>query len=215
VGKEKQSELAPSGAAPSWSDRWVTGAILLFVLGLGVSASYLLFREGKGGVLLIALAAGVLLGFLEHLEIRYLAGSPRTWNLVPGPLAPAALVTLVTLLACLPALHTYFLVDDYAFVQRFRNLTFSQFLLLLHTDLGWFVWGYVREQFRPLSSLYYVAGYHLWGLNPWGYHLSGVLLHVANALLVMLIVKSLAPGESRRAIFAGLLFAVLPIHACC
>jgi len=213
MGKGQESELAPSGASPSWSDRSITGAFLLFFLSLGIAASFLLFREGKRWVLLIALAAGALLWVLEYLEVRYLPASTPTSNPLPGYLAPVALITLVTLVACLPALHTYFLVDDFAFVHRFYTLTVSQFLQLLHTDLGRFVWGDVRQEYRPLYSVYYLAGYHLWGLDPWGYHLSGVLLHVANALLVILIVKSLAPGESRRAIFAGLLFAVLPVHA--
>ncbi len=159
------------------------------------------------------LGVGAVLWALEHLETRYLGGSARAWNPLPGYLAPAVIITLATFVACLPTLNTYFLVDDFAFVHSFHTLSLSQFLRLFHTDLGQFVWGDSRQELRPLYGLYYVVCYHLWGLHPWGYHLSGILLHIMVSFMVFLIAKSLAPGESWRAGFAGLLFAVQPPHS--
>lgn len=46
-----------------------------------------------------------------------------------------------------------------------------------------------------------------------GYHLTGILLHALNATTVFLIAQTLAPGEPWRAHFAGLLFALLPVHS--
>jgi hypothetical protein len=190
-------------AGPLWSSRLFTSAFLLFVLSIGIPVSFLLFQEGKGWVLLIALATGALLWGWEQREAKLAPALKPIWNRQPGYLAAAAIITIVTLVACLPSLHTYFLVDDFAFIHRFQTLTMNQFLQLLHTDLGWYVWGDVRQELRPLYSLYYVSGYHLWGLDPLGYHLSDIFLHLVNALLVVLIAKDLAPGDSRRAIFVA------------
>lgn len=85
--------------------------------------------------------------------------------------------------------------------------------MLFHLDMGQFVWGDSRQEFRPLYSLFYVAAYHLWGLRPWGYHICEMFIHALVSVLVFLIAKALAPGDLRRAGFAGILFAVQPPHA--
>ncbi len=55
-----------------------------------------------------------------------------------------------------------------------------------------------------------------WGRNPFGYHLTSVLLHVANALLVWLVIRELtgAEGGTEKALpplLASLVFAIHPI----
>ncbi len=71
-----------------------------------------------------------------------------------------------------------------------------------------------REQFslswRPLTTLSYFINYGLWGLNPFGYHLSSLLNHLLNAVLVYLITFLLF--QKRRISFlAGLFFVSHPI----
>ena len=38
--------------------------------------------------------------------------------------------------------------------------------------------------YRPLRELSFALDYTAWGLRPWGFHLTNVLLHVTNALLI-------------------------------
>lgn len=209
----KDSVLSPPAGGPLWSDRWVTGAFLPFLSGLSVTAAFLLLRDGKGWVLLIALAAGALLWALEHLETRYLGGSARAWNPLPGYLAPVIVISLAVFVVCLPTLNSYFSGDEFAYIPLFRTLSLSQFLRLFHTDLSQGVLGWNPRELRPLYGLSYKLSYSLWGLHPLGYHLSGVLVHVINSAMVFIIAKKLAPGESWRAGFAGLLFAVQPVHS--
>ena len=42
--------------------------------------------------------------------------------------------------------------------------------------------------FRPLVNLSYAADYSLWGLDPFGYHLTSVALHMANVALLFALV---------------------------
>jgi hypothetical protein len=163
-------------------------------------------------VILIALTAGAVLWGLAHLETRYVNDSTRAWNPLPGYIVPVAVISLATLAVCLPTLNSYFGLDDFAYIQLFHNLSLSQFLRLFHTDLSQGVLGWSPRELRPFYGLSYKISYSLWGLHPLGYHLTAVLLHVINSAMVFLIARKLAPGESWRAGFAGLLFAVQPIH---
>ena len=63
---------------------------------------------------------------------------------------------------------------------------------------------------RPLTTFSYFINYSLWGLNPFGYHLSSLFNHLLNAVLVYLITFLLF--QKRRISFlAGLFFVSHPI----
>ena len=64
--------------------------------------------------------------------------------------------------------------------------------------------------YRPVASLSYAVDYWLWGLNPFGYHLTNVLLHGVAAMLVVTTIRLLT-ASSRIGILTGVLFAVHPI----
>jgi hypothetical protein len=211
MGKGKGSELAPPGASPSWSDRLLTAAFLLLLGSVAGLVSFLLFRDGKGWVLLIALMAGAVLWFSEHWEAKY--GSAPRWNPFPGYLAPLAVVSLATLAVCFPTLHSYFSGDEFAYIHLFHHPSLGQFLRLFHGDLSQGVWGWNAQELRPFYGLFYMLSYALWDLHPLGYHLSAVLVHVLNSGMVFLIAKRLAPGASGRAGLAALLFAMLPVNS--
>lgn len=65
---------------------------------------------------------------------------------------------------------------------------------------------------RPVMAFSLALDYRFWKLNPFGYHLSNLILHllcvVGIVLLVRLVSRNLGAG-----LFAGLLFAVHPGHA--
>jgi tetratricopeptide (TPR) repeat protein len=65
--------------------------------------------------------------------------------------------------------------------------------------------------YRPLTTTSYLLDYTIWGLRPFGYHLTNVLLHAACTATVALILLRLGFGLSASGI-AALLFAVHPIH---
>ena len=66
--------------------------------------------------------------------------------------------------------------------------------------------------YRPMQMLSYALDYRIWGLNPFGFHLTNMLIHFFNGLLVFFLTKKIT-GREPLAIMASLLFVVNPAHA--
>jgi tetratricopeptide (TPR) repeat protein len=115
---------------------------------------------------------------------------------------PCLLISIVTFIAYQPVWHAGFIWDDDEYVT-------SNFAL--HTLHGlqkiWFEPGAVA-QYYPLTFTSFWVEYHLWGLNPLGYHLINVLLHALNAILLWLILRKLGV---RGAWLAAGIFALHPV----
>src|SRR3989304_10380879 len=91
---------------------------------------------------------------------------------------PGLLVAAVTLLAFLPSLQGEFLNwdddENFLFNPHYRGL-----------GVGHLRWMFTTTHMGPYVPLAWVTlglDYLLWGMNPWGYHLTSVLLHAATAL---------------------------------
>ncbi len=118
------------------------------------------------------------------------------------PVWQGGLIILLVFLAYLPALRGGFIWDDDYYVTQ--NPT-------LH-DLGglqriWFKVGAV-PQYYPMVHTTFWLEYHLWGLNPVGYHLINVLLHATAAILLWQVLLRL---RIRGAWLAAVLFALHPV----
>jgi tetratricopeptide (TPR) repeat protein len=81
-------------------------------------------------------------------------------------------------------------------------------------------WENVRWAFRstreatnwhPLTWLSHMLDCELYGLEPRGHHLSSVLLHAANTVLLFLLLQRMTGARWRSAFVAGL-FALHPLH---
>src|SRR5262249_54740012 len=62
-----------------------------------------------------------------------------------------------------------------------------------------------------LVSLSYFLDLHVWGLNPFGFHLTNLLAHLATALAVLVLARRLT-GNLLAASIAGVAFALHPVH---
>lgn len=70
----------------------------------------------------------------------------------------------------------------------------------------------VREMYyRPIVSLFYLLNYKLWGLNPAGYHLTGILIHLMSAITLYRIGLLLFDKNKLISLMAASLFAVHPV----
>jgi len=131
----------------------------------------------------------------------------------------ALLIVLVTLAAFLPTLHNQFVAWDdgrnFAENPYYRGLGWTQ--------VRWMWTSFDMGHYMPLTWMTLGVDYLLWGMNPLGYHLTNLLLHVANAgifyFVVVWILKlalSLRPERDHALTFsaglAALLFAVHPLR---
>lgn len=107
------------------------------------------------------------------------------------------------LLAYLPSLRGGFVWDDDMHVVNNWMLRSWDGLRLL-----WFKPGAV-QQFYPLSYSGFALQYSLWELNPLGYRIVNLILHLSNALLIGLILQRF---KLRSAWLAAFLFALHPVH---
>ena len=130
--------------------------------------------------------------------------------------ALAAVVAIVAILVYLPALAGGFTNwDDTSYVVNNPHLGPLDAHLLV-----WAFTSFRQGNWHPLTWLSLGLNHAIFGLNPWGYHLTNVLLHGMAALLVVLLVAELfARGLGARdgrclvgAAVVGLLFSVHPLH---
>jgi hypothetical protein len=74
---------------------------------------------------------------------------------------------------------------------------------------GAFTWH--TGNWHPLTWLSHMLDYQLYGLNPAGYHLTNLFFHVANTVLLFLLLRSLT-GALWRSTCVAALFALHPVH---
>ncbi len=125
----------------------------------------------------------------------------KTWK--EQRLAAAGVIVLITLLAYLPALRGGFIWDDDS------HITGSQALRTWHGLVRIWTEPAAVPQYYPLVHTTFWAEYHLWGLNPFGYHLVNVLLQALNAILLWLVLERL---RVRGAWLAAVIFAIHPVE---
>ncbi|MDD5629650.1 MAG: tetratricopeptide repeat protein [Elusimicrobia bacterium] len=140
-----------------------------------------------------------------------------------APVPPALLAALLAAVVAAvfsPALDNGFVNwdDDANFLANpdFRGLGWSR--------LKWMFTTFLLGPYQPVSWLSLGADYVLWGLDPFGYHLTSIILHAANSgiffVVALALLREIAPpqdsGPSWRiplaAAFAALVFAVHPLR---
>ncbi|MFC1680094.1 tetratricopeptide repeat protein, partial [Elusimicrobiota bacterium] len=132
----------------------------------------------------------------------------------------ALIIAAAAVIAFLPALQGEFInYDDDLLLTRnpdFRGLGLTQLRWMFTTTLG--------GHFHPLTWMSFAVDHAVWGMDPFGYHLTNVLLHGANTALFFFmcvaLIKRAAPDADARgamavtmgAAFAALLFGMNPLR---
>ena len=131
-----------------------------------------------------------------------------------------ALVALATLIVFSGALRNGFLNWD----DETNILTNPCYRGLGWANLRWMFTTMLLGHYQPLAWLTFALDYLVWGMNPFGYHLTNILLHAANAALFYKVAlcfasrptvgpsadRSLSPGIL--AALAAILFSVHPLR---
>jgi Flp pilus assembly protein TadD len=129
-------------------------------------------------------------------------GSTRAHRSPPGLLVAASLL-LVTIAAYWSVFDAGFVWDDDDYVTANETLRSLHGLRRIWTEPG------AVPQYYPLTFTTLWVEYHLWGLDPRGYHVTNVLLHAASASLVVAVLVRLGVAG---ALVTGALFALHPVH---
>jgi len=114
-------------------------------------------------------------------------------------------IALLVLISYFPALRSGYIWDDNALTEN----------LVIRTNDGllkiWFSPSEILQEshYWPLTYTTFWIEYRFWGLNPFGYHLVNVLIHILNAILLFLILRKLSVPV---AWLASAIFALHPVH---
>ena len=99
----------------------------------------------------------------------------------------AALIAVLTFLVFLPALRNEFVRwDDHEYVYENLFIRSLNAKLIKSAFLTFKV-----SNWHPLTWISHAIDYSLWGLNPFGHHLTNIFLHALNTFLVTLLVMVL------------------------
>jgi len=97
--------------------------------------------------------------------------------------------------------------DDNVYVQA--NAQVQNGLTL--ENIKWAFTHTVSGNWHPLTMLSHMLDCQMYGLNPWGHHLTSLLFHAANTVLLFLLLQRLT-GAVWRSAWVAALFAVHPLH---
>jgi len=107
--------------------------------------------------------------------------------------------------------HDFVLLDDDAYVTSNPNFRKGFSLGNAACILAYCAPSEEVNPWHPLTTFSLMLDYKLYGLRPAGYHVTNVVLHIANALFLFLIFTRMT-GAVRRSAFAAALFALHPLH---
>ncbi|HNQ83786.1 MAG TPA: tetratricopeptide repeat protein [Bacteroidales bacterium] len=113
-------------------------------------------------------------------------------------------ILLISLLSYLPVFHNELLTyDDQAYIQN-NPMVYSMDLKEIFTQN-------VKSNYHPVTVLVLALEYRMFGLDPTGYHVFNLFLHLINTLLVFYALYLLT-RKAGIALVASLLFGVHPLH---
>lgn len=116
-----------------------------------------------------------------------------------------------------PTLHVGFLLDDFLHLDYVTRAAHGDWHDFVHNFYGNWAGSDIMKCYRPISSTSFFIDYLIWGANAFGFHLTNIILLSFCALFVGLTTLELTGSYGNRigavaAVWAGLLFAVYPLH---
>jgi len=120
----------------------------------------------------------------------------------------AVLLVLVTIALYWPATHHDFLnFDDNQYVLDNPHVNSG----LTWENARWALGSGYAENWHPVTWLSHMLDCQMFGLKPWGHHLTNVLLHALNAGLVFALLRQMT-GATWRSMWVAAFFALHPLR---
>jgi len=129
-----------------------------------------------------------------------------------APLLALPLALLVTFLVYFPSLNDFFVFHDFIHIQGIRSTGVGECVqrVLDPSDGGESLFN-TGKLYRPVYYLALLADYKAFGLDPLGYHLVNLFLHLLNVVLIWLIATRLTRSAAAAAV-AALVYGIHPAY---
>jgi hypothetical protein len=137
---------------------------------------------------------------------------PRTKSLFSNPIV---LQLFICLLLALVTLMAYWQVRNNEFINLDDDLyvTDNPYVCKGLTSKG-IVWAFTsihKGHWHPMTWISHILDYNLYGLNPSGHHMTNLFFHLANTVLLFLLLRRMTTSSWRSG-FVAALFALHPLH---
>jgi tetratricopeptide (TPR) repeat protein len=120
----------------------------------------------------------------------------------------AGLLALATLALYWPAINFSFIdFDDPYYVSA--NVAIQKGITW--QSLSWILSHVVLGNWHPVTMFSHMLDCQLFGLKPWGHHLTSILIHCLNTVLVFKLLRQLT-GATWRSFFVAALFGLHPLR---
>ncbi len=175
----------------------------------GSSAATVVFRDEATG----AVDQKLIVRSGEH-KLRIVERG-RHWAFDgDGGFAVAAAGLACVMLAFLvyrPHLTDFFALDDFIWLNAAQSPNALRFFKRAFSFPTGSQFDPATPFWRPLVNSYFYAAWRMFGTDPFPYHVLNLLIHSANAVLVGIVVRSIA-RSAPAALCAAVLFVVLPTY---
>ena len=116
-------------------------------------------------------------------------------------------LAIICLIAYFPGLSNAFVEwDDLEYIRQISHVCD-----LSSQSIRKIFFSYTLGNYHPFTVLSLVFNYNLSGVEPFSYHLTNLVIHIFNSILVLLVVLRMNKGMLAAGI-TGALFAVHPMH---
>ena len=97
--------------------------------------------------------------------------------------------------------------DDNLYITENKDITALHF-----ANIKKFFTTFYVANYQPVTMLTYAVDYLIGGRNPLAFHLTSILLHLLNTLLVFVLVRKISPTNVWVALVTAAFFGVHPMH---
>ena len=129
-------------------------------------------------------------------------------KLVGHPYTAIIFLIVITCAVYSQSLHFDFAnYDDQEYVTKNPRVQNG----ITQSNIAWALTATHFANWHPLTWLSYMVDYELYGLNAGGYHLTNILFHLLNTLLLFFLLSRMT-GTIGKSAFVAVLFALHPLH---
>lgn len=115
------------------------------------------------------------------------------------------LISIVIYLVYYNTLHNFFISDDFGYLSFAKKTGIQDIFSTLTPKKGD---GFIR----PLPFFLWILNYSICKLDPFGYHLINITIHIMNSILVF-VLSFFISRDKGCSLFGSLLFSISPLHS--